>query len=202
MEPGLEVFNWERVFLGLAPPTYLLEIALKAVFIFLILMIVMRLIGKRGQQDISPMQQILMIALGSAAGDAMLYPEISLSYAVLILIGVTLLTVALEWLAGRSRPVRDYLESRPRVLVKDGVVDYDALRKERTTRRELFSELRMKGASSLSQVDVAILEITGDVSVFLNDRQPTDKDLVDYILADERSSPPAAGGDTRDHANG
>ena len=139
------------------------------------------------------MQQILMIALGSAAGDAMLYPEISLSYAVLILIGVTLLTVALEWLAGRSRPVRDYLESRPRVLVKDGVVDYDALRKERTTRRELFSELRMKGASSLSQVDVAILELTGDGSVFLNDRKPTDKDLVDYILADERYSPPAAG---------
>ena len=72
-------------------------------------------------------------------------------------------------------------------------MDYDALRKERTTRRELFSELRMKGASSLSQVDVAILEITGDVSVFLNDRKPTDKDLVDYILADERYSPPAAG---------
>ena len=190
MKPGLEVFDWERLLLGVAPPTYLLEIAFKAVFIFLILMIVVRLIGKRGQQDISPMQQILMIALGSAAGDAMLYPEIPLSYATLILIGVTLLTVGLEWSAERSRSIRDYLESRPRILVKDGVVDYDALRKERTTRRELFSELRMKGASSLSQVDVAILEVTGDVSVFLNDRTPADKDLLDYIIKEERYSPP------------
>jgi uncharacterized membrane protein YcaP (DUF421 family) len=87
--------------------------------------------------------------------------------------------------------VRDYVESRPRVLLRDGRIDFDALEKERTTRRELFAELRIKGARSLEQVDCAILEVTGDISVFLNDRKPTQDDLLDYVLENDRSKAPA-----------
>ena len=182
METDFRVFDWDRLLLGLPPKLYLFEILFKSLVVFAILLLVMRLIGKRGQQDLSPMQQMLMIALGSAAGDALLYPSVPLAYAALILIGITLLNIAMEWLSGRSRHVRDYMESRPRVLVRDGVVDFDALKKELTTRRELYAELRMKGARSLSQVHCAVLEVTGDISVFLDDRHPADEDLLDYVL--------------------
>jgi uncharacterized membrane protein YcaP (DUF421 family) len=120
-----------------------------------------------------------------------LYPDVSVAHAALVLFGVTTLTVLLEWLSERSRPVRDYVESRPRVLLRDGRIDFDALEKERTTRRELFAELRIKGARSLEQVDCAILEVTGDISVFLNDRKPTQDDLLDYVLENDRSKAPA-----------
>ena len=190
METDFQVFEWQRLFLGEAPLPYYLEIALKCVVVFLILMLVMRLLGKRGQQNLSPMQQMLMIALGSAAGDALLYPWVAIGYAALILIGITALTIGLENIAERARPVRDYLESRPRVLVRDGVVDGEALFKERTTRRELYAELRIKGACSLSQVRYAILEVTGDISVFLHDRAPRDDDLLDYVVDRENHDPP------------
>ena len=196
METDFTVFDWERLFLGDPPKLYMLEMPLKALIIFLLLMLVVRLMGKRGQRDLSPMQQMLLIALGSAAGDAMLYPMVPLAYAAIILVGVTLLTVGLEWWAERSSHVRDYMESRPRVLVRDGEVDYDALRKERTTLRELLAELRMKGASAMSQVDVAILEVTGDVSVFLNDSKPAKKDLIEYVLEENNPSPPDYGDST------
>lgn len=191
MPTDFDVFHWERLLLGLPPKLYLLEIAFKAVIVFLILLLVLRLLGKRAQQNISPMQQMLMIALGSAAGDVLLYPDVPLAYAALILLGVTALTMLLEWLGERSRRVRDYVESRPRVLVRDGEIEWDALAKERTTRRELFAELRIKGARSLSQVDAAILEVTGDISVFLNDHAPADNGLLDYVLEDDRSLAPA-----------
>lgn len=190
METDFQPFEWQRLLLGETPLDYYFEIAFKCVVVFLILLLVLRLLGKRGQQNLSPMQQMLMIALGSAAGDALLYPGVSIGHAGLILVGVTVLTVGMENIAERSRPVRDYLESRPRVLVRDGVVDEDALRKERTTRRELYAELRMKGACSLSQVRYAILEVTGDISVFLHRGLPEDDNLLDYVVDRERYDPP------------
>lgn len=190
MESNITVFDWERLLVGQPPLLYMVEILLKAGTIFMLLVLVMRLIGKRGQRDLSPMQQMLLIALGSAAGDAMLYPSVPLAYAALILVGVTLLTVGLEQVAERSRHVRDYMESRPRVLVREGQVQHDALMRERTTRRELFAELRVKGARALSQVDLAVLEVTGDISVFLNDREPEREDLIDYIREPDRYEAP------------
>ena len=188
METDFRVFDWDRLLLGLPPRLYLLEIGFKVLVVFAILLLVLRIMGKRGQQNLSPMQQLLLIALGSAAGDALLYPTVPLAYAALILVGVTLLTVAIEQVAERSRPLRDYLESHPRVLVRDGVVDTDALRKERTTERELHAQLRIKGARSVQQVEWAILEVTGDISVFLNQRENVPDDLLDFPAATTRSS--------------
>ena len=190
METDFSAFEWGRLLIGEGPVLYLLEIAFKSLVVFAILLLVLRMLGKRAQQNISPMQQMLMIALGSAAGDALLYPTVPLAYAALILLGITGLTMLLELVSEKSRGVRDYVESRPRVLVREGEVDWKALDRERTTRRELFAELRIKGARSLSQVDVAILEVTGDISVFLNERKPRDSDLLEYVLDDDRSKVP------------
>jgi uncharacterized membrane protein YcaP (DUF421 family) len=181
METDFTPFEWERILTGLPPQAYYLEIAVKILLIYAILLLVLRLMGKHGQERLSPMQQLLLIALGSAAGDAMLYPTVPIAYAALILLGVTALTSLLEWLEERSRPVRDFVETRPRILVRDGQIDWDALRSERTTRRELFAELRLQGARSLAQVDYAVLEVTGRVSVFLNDTRAPDEGLIDYI---------------------
>ncbi|MFZ2236516.1 MAG: YetF domain-containing protein [Dokdonella sp.] len=182
MDTNFDPLNWQRLLLGLAPPLYLVEILLRIVMLFLVLLLVVRLLGKREHQSLSPMQQMLMIALGSAAGDVMLYPEISIAYAALVLVGVTVLTIGLENLANRSRALRDYLESRPRVLVCDGRVDHDALRIERTTERELFASLRGAGAVALAQVDIAVLEVTGAISVILNEVKPATRDLIEYLI--------------------
>ena len=193
MKAEITVFDWERMLLGDPPLPYMLEIGLKILIIFAILLLVLRLLGKHGQQNLSPMQHLLMIALGSAAGDALLYPDVPIAYAAVILLGVTALTLAVELLSERFRPVRDYVESRPRILVKDGEIHWRALNSERTTRRELFAELRIKGARSLSQVDFAILEVTGDISEFLNDRPPANCDLLDYVVDEDKDAPAPAG---------
>lgn len=182
MDTNIQPLDVHRLLLGGAPPMYYAEIALRIVILFCVLLLVLRLMGKREQDSLSPMQQMVMIALGSAAGDVMLYPDIAIGYAMMVLVGVTLLTVGIEKFANRCQPVRDYLESEPKVLLHQGRVDYDALRGERTTERELFASLRLQGAVSLSQVEVAILEVTGAISVILNDHPPTDRDLIDYLL--------------------
>lgn len=199
MDTNLDPLDWQRLLLGEAPPLYLVEILLRIVMLFLVLLLVMRLLGKREHQSLSPMQQMLMIALGSAAGDVMLYPEVSIAYAALVLIGVTLLTIALESIANRSWRLRDYLESRPRVLVCDGTVDYDALKVERTTERELFASLRGAGAVALVQVEIAVLEVTGAISVILNDSKPKGRDLIEYLI--DPAAPLPGDSDSRRRGN-
>ena len=185
METDFVPFDWIRMLLGEQPPAYLLEVVLKCVIVFCLLLLVMRLMGKRGQNNLSPMQQLLLVALGSAAGDVLIYPTVALAYAALVLFTVTLLTIALEKWGQHSQRIRDYMESRPTVLVTDGTIDHDALRRERTTPRELRAELRIAGARSLSQVRYAILEMTGEFSVFLNDVKPEKEDLLDDIFNEE-----------------
>lgn len=192
METDFVPFDWLRIFLGEQPPAYLLEVALKCVIVFGLLLLVMRLMGKRGQNNLSPMQQMLMIALGSAAGDVLLYPTVALAYAALVVLSVTFLTIGLEKWGQHSRRVRDYMESRPTVLVTDGNIDHDALRRERTTLRELRAGLRVAGARSVSQVRYAILELSGELSVFLNDREPADEDLLDNAVNPQGASTHAA----------
>lgn len=185
MDTDITPFDWHRLLLGSAPPVYLLEIVVRVLMLFAILVVLVRVLGKRGQKDLSPMQQMLMIALGSAAGDVMLYPQLSIAYAGTVLVGVTLLTISIEMTASRVRAVRNYLESEPRVLVKNGAIDFDALKKERTTERELFASLRCSGAVALSQVELAVLEVTGSISVVLNDSKPNKRDLIEYLLNGE-----------------
>ncbi len=181
METDIQPFDWQRLFIGEAPIGYFLEIAARIGLIFLILLLVLRMLGKRGQNNLSPMQQMLMIALGSAAGDAMLYPTVALGYAALVLIGVTALTLGLENISKRMRWARDYLETRPTVLIRTGVVDDDALFRERTTRRELHAALRSQGVRDISQVEVAVLEVSGEISVILNDKAPPAADSCDLL---------------------
>lgn len=188
METEFIPFDWHRILIGEQPPAYLLEVALKCVLVFCLLLLVMRLTGKRGQNNLSPMQQMLLIALGSAAGDVLLYPSVALSYAALVLVGITLLTVGLEAWSQRSDRVSDFTESRPTVLVSDGVIDHAALRRERTTLRELNAELRVGGARSLSHVRYAILEMTGEFSIFLNDHEPDVEDLLDEVFREQRAA--------------
>lgn len=181
MDTDIDPFNWHRILLGLAPPMYLLEIVVRVLMLFAVLVILVRVLGKRQRQNLSPMQQMLMIALGSAAGDVMLYPQLSMAYAVTVLVGVIALTITTEKVANRVRSVRNHLESEPTVLVRDGKIDHEALRKERTTRRELYGSLRGAGAVALSQIDLAVLEVTGSISVLLNESKPEGRDLVDYL---------------------
>ena len=194
MPTDITFFDWERLLVGLPPEFYFLEIAFKVLALFAILLLVLRMLGKRAHHNLSPMQQMLMIALGSAAGDVMLYPEVPLAYAALILFGVTGLTMLLEIGSTHFRPLRDYVESRPRILVRGGCVDWDALKHERTTHRELFAELRIKGARSLAQVELVILEVTGDLSVFLDKDKDGGDDLLRYVLEDDHDLAPVPDG--------
>lgn len=182
MQTDFEPFDWLRIFLGEHPLPYYGEIAMKIAIVLAVLLVVMRIIGLTGRGDLSPLQQMLVIALGSAAGDVMLYPDVAIGHALLILFGVSLAAVGVELAATRLRPLRNAVDAHPVVLVLDGEVLREHLHQQRINERELYAVIRGEGGRALSQVQLAVLEVTGKISVFLDQsRPPEQEDLLDYL---------------------
>ncbi len=83
MDP-VSPFDWHRMFLGAEPPLYFLEIIFRIAALYTFTVLAVRLMGKRGNRNLSPFQTVVIIALGSATGDTMFYPQVPLLYAFLV----------------------------------------------------------------------------------------------------------------------
>jgi uncharacterized membrane protein YcaP (DUF421 family) len=112
----------------------------------------------------------------------MLYHDVPFGHAVLILVGVSLVAIGVEYATTKWHAVRAAVDAHPVVLVVDGTVLRAPLHHERITERELYAVLRENGARSVAQVQLAVLEVTGRISVFLDESErPGDEDLLDYL---------------------
>lgn len=167
-EAGFRPLDWSRVLLGEdLSVLLLLEILLRTGVVFLWLLFLLRMTGRRGLAQLSPLELAIVIALGSAAGDPMLYTEVPVLLAMLVLTGVVALQRGVSWLMNRSRPFENFVDGVPLELVRDGVIVDGGLRRARMSREDLFERLRPEGVEQLGQVRRVYLEQSGELSVFL-----------------------------------
>ncbi len=162
-----DVLDIQRMFLGDQSAWFVLEIAFRTGFMFVYTLVLVRTTGKRGLGELTPFELLLVVALGSAVGDPMLYPDVPLLHAMVVVTVVVLLQRSVALAIERFRPVERLMESTSTRLISDGVVDVNAMRAERLARDELFMMLREDGVEQLGQVKRAYLEPSGRVSVWL-----------------------------------
>lgn len=171
METAITAFDLKRMLLGDDPPLFLLEILVRTVVIYLYSLLLIRWLGGRAIGQLSVVELLLVIALGSAVGDAMFYPEVPLLHALLVITLVVLANKVLDTLMDRNEHVEDLIDGHPMVAVRDGVVDAKFLKSGKLSRDELLQELRKHGVRNLMEVDRAYLERDGVVTVFKGDTQ-------------------------------
>jgi uncharacterized membrane protein YcaP (DUF421 family) len=158
-------FDWARILWGIQPPMYFLEIVFRILAIYLFAVIVLRYMGKRGRQQLSSFEYVMIIALGSATGDSLFYPSVPILYAWLIIAIMVLLDRGLAAWQTRSTGMSTFLEGRPRLLVHNGQIDSRSLDKESMNRAELLALLREQRIADLDDVGDAFLETTGRLGV-------------------------------------
>ena len=186
--PEVTPFDLERMFLGDDFSLLLLgEIMFRTAFMYISALLLVRLIGKRGLGQLSPFEYLVVIAMGSAAGDPMFYPDVPLVHGFLVLAGIVFLQKGLVTMSDRSEAVNHFVESVPTMLVRDGNVLEGPLRGESLARDELYDMLREHGISNTGQVRLAFLEPSGRLSVF---RVPDDR----HPMQGESTLPREAGG--------
>lgn len=158
--------DWERIFFHGLTGEFAVEIIFRTVFMFLIVLLVLRLSGKRGVRQLSIFELAIILSLGSAAGDSMFYDDVAILSTVVVCITAIGLYRLITWLTTKNEQFEKLLEGRPLYIVEEGVMTIKDDSKDSLSKYEFFAELREKGVEHLGQVKAAILEAEGHVSVF------------------------------------
>ncbi len=133
---------------------------------FIVVLVILRLSGKRGVRQLSIFELAIILTLGSAAGDAMFYKDVALLATVLVCITAISVYRLITWLMTKSSRFEKLLEGHPVYIIEDSVMVIKEGRKDSLSKDEFFAELREKGVEHLGQVRAAILETEGNLSVF------------------------------------
>ncbi|RYY53350.1 MAG: DUF421 domain-containing protein [Chitinophagaceae bacterium] len=164
-----KTFTWKEFLLGGEEWNFLPEVGLRTLVMFTIVLLSLTLLGKRGVRQLSVFEMVVIIGLGSAAGDPMFYKDVGLIPAVIVFGIVIGLYLLITFLVGRNQAVAKIVEGKPIFLVKDGEFAITNFSKENLGQDEFFAELRLRGVSHLGQVENAIIETNGQISVFYYD---------------------------------
>lgn len=160
------MFDWNRILLDDASIDFLYEVALRSTIMFITLLIVLKLAGKRGIKQLSIFEMVIIISLGSAAGDPMFYDDVAILPALMVFVVVLVLYRLITWLTNKSAAVEKFLEGKTVCLIDEGKFSFPTFDEESLAQDEVFTELRLNHVEHLGQVRKAYLETTGDVSVF------------------------------------
>jgi uncharacterized membrane protein YcaP (DUF421 family) len=161
-----EILEWERVLFNDLPPIFLIEVILRSAVMFTFLLIALRITGKRGVRQLSIFEVVIIIALGSAAGDPMFYEDVGVVPALVVFATIILLYRLVTWLTGKSEWFEKLVEGKTVCLIHEGKFSVKEFGKESLAQDEFFSELRIKSVEHLGQIRSAYLESSGEVSIF------------------------------------
>lgn len=161
----MDAFDHSRILMNDLPFKFLLEVVLRTVIMFLVILITLRVSGKRGIKQLSVFELVLIIGLGSAAGDPMFYEDVGLLPAFVVFTVIIVMYTLVTRLADRVRWVEKLLEGEPSYVVLEGRILLEELERSSISREELFGELRLQHVEHLGQVRVVLLETSGELSV-------------------------------------
>jgi uncharacterized membrane protein YcaP (DUF421 family) len=162
-------FDWHRMLWGDAPIWFMLEVAFRVLVIWLWTAVLLRWIGGRSIAQLSIVEFLLVIALGSAVGDAMFYPDVPLVHAMLVILLVVSFDKLIDVALRRWSGAKAVIDGRPVEVLRDGRILCDGLQARRLNVLELMELLRLKGVENLGSLRLAYLEPSGELSLFKAD---------------------------------
>ena len=137
----------------------------RAIIIYLIVLIVMRLMGKREIGQLQPFELAISIMIADLASIPMTDPGVPIFNGIVPILGLLAMHLVITVLNIKSVSIRKITCGKPTVLVYRGKIDEEALKRERFTISELQERLRVKDVFNLGDVEFAILETNGEISV-------------------------------------
>ncbi|HEX2341448.1 MAG TPA: YetF domain-containing protein [Vicinamibacterales bacterium] len=190
-------------------PSELLLTSARAVAVYALILIVIRLLGKRTVGNFTAFDLLIALMLGELV-DEMIYGDVRFLQGTVAIVTLAALAAADSWVSYASRGMQRVLEGTPTVIVRDGTFDRDGMRAERMNERDVMGMLRLSGIQDIREVHLAIVETDGKVSVLKHDwAAPADKADVDETYKrrrdkalDGREKPPPGKQTDSPHALG
>ena len=146
------------------------QFVLRGVAIYLLVMLLVRVSGKRALGQFTPFDLILLILIGNAVQNGINGGDNSLTGAAIMATTLVALNYAVAFLTSRSRAAEKVVEGVPVVLARDGRLFAQVLRRELISEADFREALRMHNLDDVEDVALALLETNGSISVVPKDR--------------------------------
>jgi uncharacterized membrane protein YcaP (DUF421 family) len=142
-----------------------MDLVLRAVVVFFFIYLVTRIIGRRELSSLEPFDLILLVVIGDLVQQGVTQSDESITGTLTVITTFSVLTVLVAYVSFKIKRIRLVLDGEPIVLVEDGRVIERNLRRERLTVDELAAEARLQQVASINDIQWAVLETGGQISV-------------------------------------
>ena len=167
-------------------PRELLMTAARALAVYALLLVVVRALGRRTVGNFSAFDLLVALMLGEIV-DEMIYGDVRFIQGTVAIVTIGAITYADSWLSYWDHGVEAVLEGKPTIVVKNGEFHKPGMRRERMNEKDVLAALRIQGVRDMREVEYAIVEHDGTVSVVHFDwAEPVMKADVDKEMAKER----------------
>jgi uncharacterized membrane protein YcaP (DUF421 family) len=141
-----------------------MDIVLRAIVLYLFILLLTRAVGRRELSTLEPFDLILLVTIGDLVQQGVTQNDFSVTGALLAVGTIGVLTVVFSYLPWRFRVLRPVLEGVPTIVVEDGDIVERNLKRHRLTQEEVAAAARVQQIASLAQVRWAVLETNGQLS--------------------------------------
>lgn len=155
-----------------------LVVLFRTLFFYILITLIYRFMGKREIGQLGIIDLIVSILIAEFAAVSIEQREEPLLMFVFPVLLLLVIQVVMSFISLKSKKVRDLFDGNPSVIINSGMINYKEMVKQRYNMEDLMTQLREKGIRSLEEVDFAILESSGNLSVF----KKTSKLLGEYPL--------------------
>lgn len=143
----------------------MLVLFIRSILIYIIVLIVMRLMGKREIGQLQPFELVISIMIADLAATPIANSGIPITNGIIPILGLLVMALIISVGNMKSLKVRRFISGKPSILIYRGKIDEKVLRRERFTINELQERLRDKDVMNLGDVEYAILETSGQINV-------------------------------------
>ena len=143
------------------------ELVLRGVIVYVFLLIILRITGKRQTGQLAPFDLVLLLVLSNAVQNAMNGGDNTVLGGIISATTLIALHYAVAFITYKSRKMEAWIEGTPRALIHNGVLNEEVMRGELLTHHELAAALRAAGCTSVEQIHAATLENNGQITVSL-----------------------------------
>ena len=143
------------------------ELIVRSLIVYIFLLVLIRLTGKRQIGQLAPFDLILLLVLSNAVQNAMNGGDNSVQAGLISAVTLVALNYGIGYATYRSKRIEAIIEGRPQLLIHNGHLYKDVMEQQRLTQHELDAALRRQGVNDIGRVHMAMIENNGEITVQL-----------------------------------
>jgi uncharacterized membrane protein YcaP (DUF421 family) len=147
----------------------LLIVVWRTVFMYVLIIVVLRIMGKRELGELSVVDLVISVLMAEVAAFALDDPDSPLVMAIMPILVLLIIQITASFISLKSKKFRDVVEGDPAVIIRNGVIEEQNMRKQRYNIDDLLQQLREQQVASVRNVAYAFLEPSGNLAVFEKD---------------------------------